>query len=259
MSKIQDGALIGIERRASLRLRNQNHDAYKPSRAPVTRSRMTVRGRFPSNKMGRMIGWESQLERRACYLFEFSPLIHEFLEQPNPIQFPIADRITKYTPDFQLNLLTGETWFVEVKPLDHLHKLHIAERLSKASAWYDRNGYKFIVLTDEELVVPIVEQNLSFLRYYHSIDVCRKVSIAACDWVRHVSCPTLGGLINTFKDDAQVYALLCQHVVATDLAQPLSLDSRLFIPEDSYYAELLFSYRTAPHFGLGELFRSENP
>lgn len=49
-------------------------------REPITRSRGKVRGQFPSTKMGRMIAWESQLERRACYLFEFCKGVDTFRE-----------------------------------------------------------------------------------------------------------------------------------------------------------------------------------
>lgn len=66
-------------------------------REPITRSRGKVRGQFPSTKMGRMIAWESQLERRACYLFEFCKAVEAFREQPIRLHIPFNKAIKRYT------------------------------------------------------------------------------------------------------------------------------------------------------------------
>lgn len=85
-----------------------NGISHNRVRNPVTPSRMTVRGQFPSKKMQRMIAWESQLEKRACYLFEFSSNIISFREQPEQLCIPYIDKIKRYTPDFEVILNTGE-------------------------------------------------------------------------------------------------------------------------------------------------------
>ncbi|BBB24610.1 TnsA endonuclease N-terminal domain-containing protein [Amphritea japonica] len=232
--------------------------AHQRSREAVTRSRMTVRGRFPSAKMGRMVDWESQLERRACYRFEFSPAVLSFKEQPQPIRFRIGDQLAKYTPDFELELVNGETWFVEIKPLDHLRKPELAERLSLAAGWFKRNGYKFIVITDEELIHPDLESNLAFLRHFQTHEINESTVSHVCHWFDHIDAPTLGGLHEYFGDKATAYALLSQNLISTDLSDPFNLNSELFLLEENSYATLLFSYRTAPDFRLCTVHDAEN-
>ncbi len=58
-----------------------------PVRKVVTPSGRKVRGYFPSKKMGRMVAWESQIELDAILLFEFSPGVISFQEQPEKIQY----------------------------------------------------------------------------------------------------------------------------------------------------------------------------
>jgi hypothetical protein len=219
---------------------------------------MTVRGRFPSAKIGRMVDWESQLERRACYRFEFSPAVLSFKEQPEPIRFGMGDYLAKYTPDFELSLVNGETWFVEIKPADHLYRPEIAERLSLASECYKRNGDQFIVVTDLELIEPNLESNLAFLRHFQTHENTASTFQYARNWITQTDLPTLGGLNEYFNDKVTAYALLCQGLITTDFSEYFSPDSEVRLPEENSYANLLFSYRTAPSFELCTLYCAEN-
>lgn len=205
-----------------------------------------------------MVDWESQLERRACYRFEFSPAVLSFKEQPQPIRFRIGDLLAKYTPDFELELVNGETWFVEIKPFDHLQRPDLAERLSLASSWFKRNGYKFIVITDEELIHPNLESNLAFLRHFQAHELSESTVSHTCHWFDQIDIPTLGGLHRFFGDKVTAYALLSQNLISTDLSELFSLNSELFLLEESSYAKLLFSYRTAPDFRLCTVYGAAN-
>jgi hypothetical protein len=83
----------------SLRLNIAPQPKAERAREPVTPSRGLVRGQFPSTKMNRMIAWESQLEQKACYHFEYSPAVVAFREQPETLQFPYQNDMCRYTPD----------------------------------------------------------------------------------------------------------------------------------------------------------------
>lgn len=146
MPKFQNVAPIGARHQASLRSIYRPESIYQRSREPVNRSGMTVRGRFPSLKMRRMIDWESQLERRACYRFEFSPGIKIFEEQPIPARFQIRSSVVKYTPDFRLVSHDGQEWIAEIKPYDHLQREDVYERLLFASRFYKSIGINYIVV-----------------------------------------------------------------------------------------------------------------
>ena len=52
------------------------------ARQPTRNFSGLFRGKFPSMKVNRMIHWESLLERDAIMLFEFSPGVASYREQP---------------------------------------------------------------------------------------------------------------------------------------------------------------------------------
>lgn len=95
-------------------------DVHQRARTIIRPTGGIVRGKFPSRKNGRMVHHEGLLELDAIYLFEASPLIARFREQPITIQYPDGTRLRRYTPDFELVLATGEIVLVEIKPARRL-------------------------------------------------------------------------------------------------------------------------------------------
>lgn len=248
MSKKRNVVPLGTRHKATVRPKTATEAKHNRSREAVTRSRMTVRGRFPSVKVGRMVDWESQLERRACYLFEFSGAIQSFYEQPEPIRFWYDGKYSKYTPDFKLHLNNGDSWFVEIKPHAHLQLPEIRGRLSLASEHYNEDGFKFIVITDKELVHPARESNLTLMKYYQTHILPVSLIEQACHWLRETDQATLGEMLQYFGSKASVYALICQGYIFTNLTTYLSSNSELSLPKEDHHEALLFSYRTAPNF-----------
>lgn len=258
MSKNRNVVPLGTRQGATARSKTVHEAGHSRSREPVTRSRMTVRGRFPSAKIGRMVDWESQLERRACYRFEFSTAVLSFHEQPAPIRFWVGEKYTKYTPDFELCLSNGETWFVEIKPYDHLQREDLSQRLSFASECYLTRGHRFIVITDEELIHPVLESNLTHLKYFQTHELSETTIEHAHHWLQQAKDTSLGEMLEYFGDKVTAYALLCQSHICSDLSVPFSLNSELYLPEEDNHATLLFSYRTAPHFEISAVYDLED-
>ena len=95
-------------------------DQHRRSREVVRPTGGIVRGKFPSRKNGRMVHHEGLLELDAIYLFEASPQIVRYREQPVTIKYPDGARLRRYTPDFELVLTTGEVVLIEVKPMRSL-------------------------------------------------------------------------------------------------------------------------------------------
>lgn len=250
MPQKQNVVPLGTRHRASWRSKIELEKKNHSSRKAVTRSKQTPRGRFPSRKAGKMVDWESQIERRACYRFEFSSAVIKFQEQPQPIRFFHGDLWAKYTPDFELTLCNGEIWYVEVKPINHLRRPALKQRLSLASDWYKSNGYQFIVITDEELIHPVLESNLDFLRHYLTYELDQPTVRYGLSFVSQINTPTIDDLHKYFGDKATAYALLCNRLIYVDLSIPLTSDSKVYLPEEDSHETLLFSYRSAPDFGL---------
>lgn len=221
-------------------------------REPITRSRGKVRGQFPSTKMGRMIAWESQLERRACYLFEFCKAVEAFREQPIRLHIPFNDIIKRYTPDFELILQTGEIWYVEIKPASKLLDLSLLAFYQAASKELANKGYAFVIITDQELNHPIRERNLVRLRRYQDIPLSKALINQAIYWLSQKIDCNLAELIHYTDSYQQAYSLLAQGYLFFNLEQPLTDHTPIYIKENTH-ENSLFTGRTSPDFRLRTL------
>jgi TnsA endonuclease N terminal. len=87
----------------------------EPSRRVGARSR-SVWGRFPSDKMGRTIGFESHtVELAGIWEYEHDPLVLEFYDQPPPIKLSYESASQRplgvvHTPDFFVLRVDGAGW-----------------------------------------------------------------------------------------------------------------------------------------------------
>jgi TnsA endonuclease N terminal len=234
---------------AILRLDVTPQPQAERARQPVTRSRGQVRGQFSSTKMKGMIAWESQLEQKACYHFEYSPVIVAYREQPETLCFQYKNAMCRYTPDFQLTRVDGEIWYVEIKPLAKLFKPEMLERLQLAHQFLAEKGYNFIVITDEELNYPSRIRNLKILRPYLRFEIPAYITQQAKTWLVHTNEPTVATLIDFVDSKSTAFALLAQFHIRFDLEKPLTNTTPLFIDTTGALHETcLFAFRTGPDF-----------
>ncbi len=166
--------------------RQPDGDVHKRARTVITPSGGIVRGKFPSRKNGRMVHHEGLLELEAIYLFETSPRIIRYREQPETITYPDGARVRRYTPDFELVLSTGEIVFVEVKPVSSLQHAKVKHKLDCVAEHMRRSEKTFVILTDQ---VIRQEPRLSNLRWvYHRarrIPPSPEAMTVAIDKIRH--------------------------------------------------------------------------
>ena len=217
-------------------------------REPITRSRGKVRGQFPSYKTGRMVAWESQLERRACYLFEFSPGVATFREQPARFYIPVHDQMRRYTPDFELVLDSGEISYVEIKPADKLKKPELKFFFEAVSGELKNSGFSFMLMTEQELIHPVRERNLTLLRRYQLQPLIQAQIQGALSWLSNAAQPfCLGSLVQQTGSITTAYSLIAQGHLWIDVEQPISAQTHIFIKEH-YCENYLFTYRTVSDF-----------
>jgi len=126
-------------------------DTHQRSRTIVRPTGGIVRGKFPSRKNGRMVHHEGLLELDAIYLFEISPAIAGYREQAATIHYPDGVRLRRYTPDFELTLVTGETILVEVKPRSSMAHQEIKHKLQCVGQHLHRSSQRFVILDDDVL------------------------------------------------------------------------------------------------------------
>ncbi|CAJ0691475.1 TnsA endonuclease N-terminal domain-containing protein [Ralstonia holmesii] len=140
-------------------------DNHRRAREVISPSGGIMRGRFPSRKNGRMVHYEGLLELDAIYLFEASPRVARYREQPTTIHYPDGPRLRRYTPDFELLLVTGEILLVEVKPIRSLADSDIRYKLDCVATHLRRVHTPFVILTDTRLREEPRQSSLRWL--YH--------------------------------------------------------------------------------------------
>lgn len=235
--------------KAYLRLDIVPQPKAERAREPVTRSRGLVRGQHSSTKMNCMIAWESQLEQKACYHFEFSPVVKAFREQPQTFYLPASKGMFRYTPDFELTLQNGEICYVEVKPLSKLFTPKVLERLQVANHFLAEKGHHFFVLTEDELNFPHRIRNFSILRPYLRFQIPPHISEQAKAWMEQATNPTLEALSRFLGFRSTAFALIAQLHIGFDFDQPLDNTSLLFTSViGDHHETCFFAYRTGPDF-----------
>lgn len=142
-------------------------DLHQRARKVISPSGGIMRGKFSSHKNGRMVHHEGLLELDAIYLFETSPRIVRYREQPTTIFYPDGARLRRYTPDFELLLTTGELVLIEVKPLNRRRDPEVQHKLGCISTQLERSSQQFVVLSEDVLRLEPRQANLR--EAYHRV------------------------------------------------------------------------------------------
>jgi hypothetical protein len=218
------------------------------AREPVQRTKGRVVGYYPSTKSNRQIAWESQLEQKACNLFEFSPVVASYREQPITISFPSEGKLLKYTPDFELTIPNGNLVYVEIKPASKLLDLGLKTRLIDIDTYFRGKDHKFILITDEELYQPIRQRNLTLLRRYLSHQCDENLIHTIKEYLTKNTTLTFENLVSLTGSVASAHTLIALRHVSIDIDQPIELSSELTLNQENNHETCLFAYRTAPNF-----------
>lgn len=121
------------------------------ARQPTKNFSGLFRGKFPSLKNGRMIHWESLLERDAIMLLEFSPGVTAFREQPFSTYYYHQGRMPRYTPDFEVTFRCGRVALIEVKPSCKLQLEKEQKRLAAIRSHFETRGLTFTLLDENQI------------------------------------------------------------------------------------------------------------
>jgi hypothetical protein len=107
-------------------------------------------GRFPSLKLGRMVAFESLIERDFIYLLDFESDVAWFAEQPLTIPYQHEGKNLSYTPDFHV-IRDGRNILVECKLRKFVNTDDNQRKFAAAQAWCEAKGWVFQVVSDEQL------------------------------------------------------------------------------------------------------------
>jgi hypothetical protein len=122
-------------------------------------------GRFPSIKMGRMIAFESLLERDFIYLLDYDPEVEWFEEQPMKIEYEHETKQLYYTPDFHL-FERGKHVLVECKPERFVETEENRRKFAMAGEWCRVSDWEFRLITDQQVRSGYRLQNVKLLAQY---------------------------------------------------------------------------------------------
>lgn len=196
----------------------------------VTRSGGGFRGKFPSRKMGHMVHYQSLLERDAILHLEYHPLVLLYQEQPSRETYYDAEQKARsYYPDFQVVLVNGEEFFVEVKPEEKLAHDRVKDKLLRVALRFDEQQRQFRIWTQRHIRRAPLFNNLKNL---HAVN--RPVGKPAgldqlIEALREESTNfELDELVHRVGSEAQVLRLIAAGIFQTHLEQPLTPTSRVW-------------------------------
>jgi hypothetical protein len=194
-------------------------------------------GYFPSIKLGRMIAFESLVERDYLYLLDYAPEVEWFEEQPLTIPYAYEDPLLHYTPDFHL-IETGQDVLVECKPDALVDTEGNQRKFRVAQAWCAERDWQFRVVTDQQLRAGFRLRNIQMLTRYarYSVPPTTKGSLYArlCATRSAVPIQELVASMPNADSGAVTAAILClafhQELVLSVDDAPISGDTWVCLP-----------------------------
>lgn len=208
------------------------------SRKVITRRGRKFRGKFPSTKMGRMVAWESLLERDAILLLELSPGVAYYQEQPTIIEYFDGTRIREYYPDFELTLLDDSLCHLEVKPSEELAKPEVHSKYERIVEHYQKKQFDFRIATDLEIRREPLFSNLGLIadahaHFWHPLPADNELALffqKGAQPLHH--CDLVLGAASTRR-------LIARGKLVCDLEQSLTVDTSIYLHQGEQNASIL--------------------
>ncbi len=207
---------------------------------PVRRIRSSHRscvGSHPSDKLGRMVRYESTIERDLIYLFEFDTTLITYEEQPFTIQCLTHDgKHQDYTPDF-LAVHTNGHWVYECKPEKLVNDETTKRQVEIGTQWASENNCNFKLVTDKELRTGPRLENIKILWRYGNIKIHEEEIRLVRDLLKEGPRMTISRLCELKWNATQrlelsrVLAMVYQKRIRIELDIPINNGSCVWIDE----------------------------
>jgi hypothetical protein len=128
----------------------------------VSHGGRNIIGQFPSIKMGRMIAFESLIERDCLYFLDFEADISYIAEQPLTLEYKRQGKVLRYTPDFHI-ILSNKNVLIECKPAAFVDTENNLLKFAAAREWCKSNDWEFKIVSDNDLRSGYRLQNVKHL------------------------------------------------------------------------------------------------
>jgi len=214
----------------------------------VPKNYRSLTGLVPNTRTQSMTAFESSLERDFLLLLDFDPDVEFYEEQPVKITYhDDRGRRRTYTPDVFVRYRTDrlqaqhtQPHLWEVKYRDDLRQ-HWAEYRPKfrvAQRYARQRGWRFRVVTERHIRTPYLD-NVKFLRSYQPIPINERYRTQFLHALSALKETDPASLLTATSQDrwqqAQMLPMLWQLIaireVSTNLAQPLTMQSRIWLQE----------------------------
>ena len=190
----------------------------------ITNGGRKVIGKFPSIKNGRMVWWESQIERDYLYLLEIDPDVVSYEEQPLKIRYYLDGEPHLYTPDFRV-IRRDKRQIVEVKDKKAAVREEYVELFRRAAPICQEQGYEFVVVTDLDIRIQPKLDNIKLIYKYAKAAVTSLHQILLYSLFADMASLTLEEIIGGFASKgisgSVVYALIYSGILSIDLMLPI--------------------------------------
>jgi hypothetical protein len=180
-------------------------------------------GKFPSIKMGRMVAFESLLERDFIYLLDYAEEVTWFEEQPLTIEYQEGGKTLHYTSDFHV-VEGGENVLVECKPERFVEKDENRRKFVAARNWCAQRNWAFRIVTGREVRAGFRLQNVKLLTRYARQRVDPTMQGRICGLLYNCQAPlTMDDIVTAIPlaDPGAVTACLLRMAFHHEIAVPL--------------------------------------
>jgi hypothetical protein len=209
----------------------------------VTRSGGGFRGKFPSRKLGRMVHYQSLLERDAILHFEYHPAVLQYQEQPSrETYYDATNNARSYYPDFLAVLASTVEINHEVKPQAKLRSARVRDKLERVALRMAEEERTFRVWTEQHIRREPLFSNLRRLHELrrpsiHATAIDLLVEAARAEAVSF----ELGDLTERFGSEAEVLRLIARGTFQANLEQVMTPNSRVWTQWDRENIDGAFS------------------
>ncbi|MBK8445666.1 MAG: TnsA-like heteromeric transposase endonuclease subunit [Micropruina sp.] len=196
-------------------------------RFPSHRNQSNYPGWLWSVTMGRLVGYESLLERDRLWLADFDPTVRGIASQPFWMSGRDESVLRRHVPDFMLKTDAGFV-VVDVKPKKMLTDPDVAAALNWAGRACTARGWQFEIWSGAD---PVLLRNVRFLAAGRrteliDTDALGKVTEVLRPGMSVAEVEAASGVEPQIARGAML-SLLWQGLWTTDLTQPLSSSSVL--------------------------------
>ncbi len=174
-----------------------------------------------------MVEYESLLERDAIYLFEHSPGVVSFQEQPEVIMYEYENKIKKYYPDFSVTLNSGIVIHIEIKPQSILNQPLISGKFEAIIQRYKNHSAQFLILTELTIRKEPLFSNLKEINNFKKYHIDIEISFTKLKKFLIVNDPYSVKEISEKYGKTEVLIMLANRLLFCDLHQSLWADSNI--------------------------------